>query len=133
MTTSAAAASELIQRLNQAWQANDLATVSAAYHPDAVLLPPDLGPVIRGREAITDTYAIFNSSAVLRRFEVTDTEVFDFQSSHAVHLKFTLAYELEGAILEDRGLDIYITSPLADGLAIVWRQQVVLASSELTD
>lgn len=133
MTTSAAAARELITRLNQAWQAGDMATVSTSYHPNAVLLPPDLGPVIRGREAIVETYAEFNTAAVLRHFEVTDTQVFDFESSHAVHLKFTLAYEFDGTALEDEGLDIYLTSPYANGLTVVWRQQVVLASRELTD
>ncbi len=133
MTTSAAAARDLITGLNQAWPAGDLATISTSYHPDAVLLPPDLGPVIRGREAIVDTYAEFNNAAVLRHFDITDTQVFDFESSHAVHLKFTLAYEFDGAALEDQGLDIYITSPYANGLVVVWRQQVVLASRELTD
>lgn len=133
MTTSADAARDLITTLNQAWQAGDMGTVSATYHPQAVLLPPDLGPVIRGRDAIVDTYTDFNANAVLRHFEVTDTEVFDFESSHAVHLKFTLAYEFDGATLEDEGLDIYLTSPYAGGLTVVWRQQVVLASRELTD
>ena len=133
MTPSAAAAHELITNLNQAWQANDMVTVSAIYHPDAVLLPPDLGPVIRGRDAIAETYAMFNTSAELRRFEVTETEVFDFESSQAVHLHFTLAYELEGSTLEDKGLDIYLINPSASGLTVVWRQQVVLASRELTD
>ena len=132
MTTSAAAL-DLITRLNQAWQAGDMTTVGASYHPDAVLLPPDLGPVIRGRDAIVDTYAEFNRSAVFRYFEVNNAEVFDFNSSQAVHLKFTLAYELEGTTLEDEGLDIYFISPYAGGLTVVWRQQVVLASRELTD
>lgn len=133
MTTSAGAARDLITTLNQAWQAGDMATVSTTYHPDAVLLPPDLGPVIRGRDAIVETYAEFNNAANLRHFEVTDTQIFDFESSHAVHLKFTLAYEFEGTILEDEGLDIYLTSPYAGRLTVVWRQQVVLASRELTD
>lgn len=133
MTTSAAAARDLITTLNQAWQTGDMATVSTSYHPDAVLLPPDLGPVIRGRDAIVETYAEFNNAAVLRHFEVTDTDIFDFESSHAVHVKFTLAYEFDGAALEDQGLDIYLTNPYANGLVVVWRQQVVLASRELTD
>ncbi len=50
-----------------------------------------------------------------------------------MHLHFTLAYELEGSTLEDKGLDIYLINPSASGLTVVWRQQVVLASRELTD
>lgn len=128
-----ASAQDLITTLNQAWPAGDMATVSISYHPDAILLPPDLGPVIRGRDAIVETYASFNTLAELRQFEVTDTEVFDFHSSQAVHVKFTLAYKLDDTNLEDQGLDVYLISPYAAGLSIVWRQQVVLASRELTD
>lgn len=127
------AARNLITTLNQAWQTGDMATVSASYHPHAILLPPDLGPVIRGRDAIVETYAAFNRLAKLRHFEVTDTELFDFDSSQALHVKFTLAYQLDGATLEDKGLDVYLISPQGDGLSVVWRQQVVLASGELTD
>jgi len=126
--TTAADAQELITKLNQAWPAGDLATVSASYHPQAVLLPPDLGAPIRGRDDITDTYALFNASATLEGFEETAIEIFDFESSQAVHLNFTLAYELDGTNLEDRGLEIYLLSPHAGELKIVWRQQIVLAS-----
>jgi len=126
-------AQQVISNLNQAWQANDLAKVSACFHPDAVLLPPDLGPAIQGQAAITEAYATFNNSAKLLSFSETQWQTFTFESSHAVHLHFSLAYELDGQRLQDDGLDIYLLELCAQELVVVWRQQIVSASQALPD
>ncbi len=123
-------ATACVQTLNDAWPKGDMSTLASCYHPEAVLLPPDLGPVIRGRDDIVDTYATFNSSATLKEFSVTETQCFDFGSSMAVHLHFTISYDLGAEGFTDDGLDIYLLSPHQGRWVVVWRQQVVLQSRE---
>ncbi len=132
MTTTKNSALACVEELNAAWPVGDMATVGSCYHPDAVLLPPDLGPVIQGRDDIVETYATFNSSAALTEFNVTDTECFDFGASTAVHLHFSVAYQLGDQSYNDDGLDIYLLNPHQERWVVVWRQQIVLASHSTT-
>ena len=104
----------------------DFEGYSRLYHPDAVLLPPDAGAVITGREQITDTYRDFFEHAHLEDFRVASVEQYEFDSGTAVHLRFEVTYGLGEERLCDRGLEVYWvdTTPL-----ILWRQQIIDAST----
>ena len=67
-----------VDALNDAWRAGRVQDVGAFYHEDAVLLPPDLGEPIIGRQAIVATYADFVERASLERFDKLDLATFGF-------------------------------------------------------
>ena len=66
---SAAAVRAFIAELNDCWQRGDVEALTHCYHPDVVLLPPDLGPPIRGRDAVVASYRDFLDAARLDRFQ----------------------------------------------------------------
>ena len=58
-------ARRFVLALNDCWQAADLSALEGFYHPDVVLLPPDLGQPICGREAVVASYGEFLQAASL--------------------------------------------------------------------
>ena len=61
-----------VDRLQQAWQQRDWHELAEMYHPEAVLLPPDLGETLVGRDSILQTYREFDDQAHLHAFERGD-------------------------------------------------------------
>lgn len=119
--------------LNECWQSGDLDALAEFYHPDVVLLPPDLGEPIRGRGQVVDSYREFQNAATLEDFQITGLEVFDFSGSTAnatwmAHLTFTVSYTLDGDHYIESGLEIYTVAEVAGALKILWRHQSVLDS-----
>ena len=125
-----------LMSLHDCWPAGERAALARFYHPDVVLLPPDLGPPIRGRDAVVDSYQEFLSAARMQTFAVTDLDVFEFPaaqgstriSTYMAHLNFEISYELGGDHYIEQGLEIYTVLETGDQLQIVWRSQTVLDS-----
>lgn len=118
--------------LNDCWQRGDVDALASCYHPDVVLLPPDLGVPIRGRDAVVASYRDFLEAARLDRFQAVDLDVFSFPAgdgaTHVAHLTFEIDYTLADERYLERGLEIYVMQEHAGRLQIIWRQQAVLDS-----
>jgi uncharacterized protein (TIGR02246 family) len=129
MTADAARA--LLIELNECWQTGDLAAIAAYYHPDVVLLPPDLGEPILGRDAVVASYGEFLQAATLDHFEITNLEIFSFEPDTATcvaHLTFNVVYALDGDTYVEKGLEVYTLGECGGELKILWRHQNVLDS-----
>ncbi len=123
----------LISALNDAWQQEDWTAVEGCYHKDVVLMPPDAGTPILGRDAVLETYRDFCQAARLERFHQLELEVFSFERTHIAHMRFEVDYELDGERYRDEGLEIYVLAPAGDGAApvVIWRQQQLLNQQRL--
>ena len=123
-----------LTELNHAWQRGDFAAVSDCYHPDAVMLPPDMETPIAGRDAVVATYRDFAESATLLEFTVTRVESFSFAAPEGgsalqmAHMYFDVRYEHLGTTYSESGLEIYALLEAAHKLQIVWRSQSVIGS-----
>ncbi len=116
--------------LNECWQQGDLAAIADFYHPDVVLLPPDMGAPIRGREAVVGSYRDFLDAATLKQFEITRLDVFPFDGAGTLmaHLSFDIAYSLDGDDYVEKGLEVYTLAERDSEMKILWRHQAVLDS-----
>ena len=121
--------------LHRTWPEDDPEALARFYHPDAVLLPPDLGTPIVGRDAIVLSYQDFLQAATLHDFNVTELDVHSFvttkdasTSSHVAHLYFDILYSLGDVRFSEQGLEAYTIIEAGDALQIIWRNQMVLDS-----
>ena len=124
---------DFVRALHECWPRGDLDALENFYHADVVLLPPDLGPPIRGRTAVVESYREFLGAAELERFELTAMDLFSFPTAAAgstfmVHATFDIDYRLDGEDYREQGLEVYTIQDDGERLAIVWRQQIVLDS-----
>ncbi|MEM1229414.1 MAG: nuclear transport factor 2 family protein [Pseudomonadota bacterium] len=117
----------LVHRLNTHWQAAQWDALSLLYHPKAVLVPPDVTPVITGRDAIVATYEEFADAATLHDFKTGAIRSYRFDTSAVVEADFTVDYSVQGERYLDEGHETYVLERAATpvGYHIVWRQQYV--------
>lgn len=130
---STQAARQFLIDLNECWQQGDLAAIAGFYHPDVVLLPPDLGMPILGRDAVVGSYRDFLDAATLNHFQITSLEVFPFETNghpatYAAHLAFDVTYTLGEEVFVEKGLEVYTLSGQDGQMKILWRHQTVLDS-----
>lgn len=123
-----------IEHLNACWQTERWDELAAIYHPDAILLPPDLSDPIRGRAAIIESYRNFAEQASLQSFSTPQIDCYEFACTKVVHARFRIAYRLGQQDAEDEGLEIYVLEQQSEAEApvIVWRQQIVEQSRTLS-
>lgn len=112
---------EIVRHCNDAWQQRDWQALVACYHPEAILLPPDAGEPISGRDAIIATYQEFMEVAHIEEFQVIELTSHDFAHTHIVHMRFELEYQLESQTLKDIGLEVYVL----EDASIIWRSQSI--------
>ena len=134
-----------IAELHTCWPSGDLTALARFYHTDVVLLPPDLGTPICGRDAVVDSYREFLEAAKLISFETDSLETYPFAHNNSqndardntqksaltcmVHLNFEIVYDLDDERYVEKGLEVYtIIDQGDDGLKIIWRSQTVLDS-----
>ena len=119
--------SELIVRAcNDAWQQSDWSTLENCFHPQAVLLPPDAGDPIVGRDQILETYQEFMAAADVTEFTIDDLVCFPFSATSMVHMRFTLDYRIADEAFTDSGLEVYAIDSSGPEARIVWRSQMIL-------
>lgn len=114
-----------VRGLNDAWRSGDWARLGDCYHERAVLLPPDAGAPIVGREAILATYREFAALAQLNDFSIPALDVFSFGDTHMAHMRFTVDYVYDEDHTIDSGLEIYAIVT-TERPRVVWRQQCLL-------
>ncbi|MCZ6640467.1 MAG: nuclear transport factor 2 family protein [Gammaproteobacteria bacterium] len=121
-----------VRELNDTWQQGKLDELTRFYHPDVVLLPPDSGEPIHGRNAVIGSYGDFASAATLHDFIVSSLEVFEFATTAVVHMRFVVEFSLQDQRLREGGLEIYVLNIVDGEPSIVWRSQQILESREIT-
>jgi len=120
--------------LNETWQAGRFDQLAGYYHPDVVLLPPDAGAPIVGRDAVVASYLEFSDAAELQEFQITSLEIFTFETVSACHMRFDIDYRIDGDRLHESGLEVYMVEhPTSERTqpTILWRSQSVLDVSEV--
>lgn len=123
LTTLARAA---VERLQVAWQNEDWDTVGTLFHPAAMLLPPDMGPIIHSRAEIVASYQEFMAQAQMHTFAMTRCEVQPFASSCMVQCGFDIEFSLGSGRESSQLQELYLLERQdAAGVQIVWRQQLV--------
>ena len=127
-----------VESIQHHWQSGDLASLAKCYDEHVVLLPPDMGEPIVGRDAVLSGYADFLRAASLERFRITDLAVYTFDGPDAgqffaAHMEFELTYVLDGTRYRDGGLEVYhIVATENAPPRVLWRSQVVLDSESLS-
>ena len=117
-----------LERLNAAWLQPDYPALAICYHPDVVLLPPDAGEPIVGRDAVLDSYREFHAAGTVESFQPDPAALYPFPGGATCHMGFGIEYRLGNAHFSERGLEVYTLVPdeRGDDCQIVWRAQFAL-------
>ncbi len=126
------APNEFVAALNEAWQQGDWDLLASMYHPQVVLVPPDLGPNLVGWQAILETYQDFRARAQLHELRVLNVDAHEFEHSQIVHCEFKADYSLDDARSVETGVEIYVLEQGPKNRPrIIWRQQIIQGTSSV--
>ena len=129
---------EFFAELNSCWQQGKLDELHRFYHENVILLPPDDGIPIIGREAVVGSYREFDATATLRDFRITKLSVYTFDNSasaktHVVHMDFEVEYDLDALTHAECGLEVYtLIESEKSPPQIIWRRQSVTDTRTVT-
>lgn len=119
-----------ISELNEAWQEQRFEAIGEYYHPDVILLPPDAGEPITGRDAVVASYGDF-AAAELLDFTVERYDTYEFSGTGVCHMRFAVEYTLDGARYRERGLEVYVIVDVETRPQIIWRSQSLTEISDI--
>ncbi len=136
---------DFLNHLNKSWLDQDYEALASAYHPEVILLPPDAGIPLEGRETICATYQDFHAACSVDRFMITELQSWTFaqqnQTVTKAHMRFEIDYRLKDVSTSvtgappvsrpelqcEQGLEVYtLLSNPGSAPQIIWRAQFTL-------
>jgi ketosteroid isomerase-like protein len=113
--------SEVLTAVNRAWCAGRIEELRSFFHPDAVIVGPDLTPVGRGRDACVESYAEFLAAATVHEFDETQVRVDDYGNAAVVSYDYRIRYELKDMTYDERGREVILLVRQDETWQVAWR------------
>jgi Domain of unknown function (DUF4440) len=113
--------SEVLTAVNRAWRAGRIEELRSLFHPDAVIVGPDLTPVGRGRDACVESYAEFLAAATVHEFDETQVRVDDYGHAAAVSYDYRIRYAMKGMTYDERGREVILLVRQGEAWQVAWR------------
>ncbi|MFN8517804.1 MAG: nuclear transport factor 2 family protein [Chloroflexota bacterium] len=107
--------------INDAWLSGDPDAMAEELHPEVVLLPPDDGPRLEGREAAVGSYRSFLGSAVVRSWTERGLTCDIADGTAVVRYRFELSGEMGGEARTDVGHDLWVLAREGGRWRASWR------------
>jgi ketosteroid isomerase-like protein len=115
---------QLVLELNQAWLEGRVEELPRFFHQDVVMMLPNAGGRVEGREAMVLSYRQFVEAAEIHEFEIVKLQADVYEGTAVATLEFPVTYELGGTVYDETGTDLTILSLGDDGWQVVWRTQL---------
>ena len=116
---------DTIEALNHAWRTGRADEIDDLFHPDAVILHPDLEGRTEGRDACVQTYIDFALQATVSRLEVFEPQVDVFADTAVVSYGFEIDYEMHGNATQNSGTELTVLMQHEGRWQLAWRTLVM--------
>jgi uncharacterized protein (TIGR02246 family) len=113
--------SEALTAINRAWRAGRLDELRSFFHPDAVIVRPDLTPVGSGRDACVESYAEFLAAATVHEFDETQVRVDEYDRAAVVSYEYRIRYDSNGVAYDERGREVIVLVRQDETWQVAWR------------
>jgi uncharacterized protein DUF4440 len=113
--------SEVLTAVNRAWRGGRLEELRPFFHPDVVIVGPDLTPVGRGRDACVSSYAQFLAAATVHEFEETEVRLDEYDHAAVVSYGYRIRYDLDDVGYDERGREVILLVRRGETWQVAWR------------
>lgn len=120
-----------LDRIQQAWLANQPSDMRPFLHPDVVMAYPGFGGYARGADTLIGGFEEFCSTARIRSFEESDVHVTEVADAAVITYRFSMVYERAGATWESTGRDLWVFAREGGQAVAIWRTMLDLEEREL--
>jgi ketosteroid isomerase-like protein len=112
---------DFVRRLDAAWLNRRFEELEHYFHPDVVVVAPDLTTRVAGREACIASYRDFMTTARVHSFDSRPAQV-DLASSTAVAVTpYEIDYELSTGRWRGTGKEVLVLERDGNDWLVVWR------------
>jgi len=112
---------EVFAAFNRAWRTGRLEELPSFFHPEAVIVGPDLTPLGRGRAACVESYAQFLAVATVHEFEATRVHADEYDQAAVVSYDYRIRYESEDGVHDERGSEVMLLVRQDETWQVAWR------------
>jgi ketosteroid isomerase-like protein len=112
---------EVVTAVNQAWRDGRFEELGSLFHPDAVIVGPDLTPVARGRDACVQSYAEFSAAATVHEFDETWVRLHEYGNAAVVGYEYRIRYEFKDGAYDERGREVILLVRRDETWQVAWR------------
>jgi ketosteroid isomerase-like protein len=113
--------SEVLTAVNRAWRGGRLEELRSFFHPDVVVVGPDLTPVGSGRDACVESYAQFLAAATVHEFEETQVRLDEYGQAAVVSYDYRIRYDVNDVGYDERGREVIILVRQGETWQVAWR------------
>ena len=97
-----------LSKLNSAWREKRFEELPAFFDPAIVMKGPGLKELVRGREALVQSYADFMAQSRIIDYAETDHSAHTWGDTAAVTYNWTMTYEQKGETKRESGQDMFV-------------------------
>lgn len=119
---------QFIRDLNETWREHRYQDLRQYFADDVVMLQPGGHAVLKGVDAMIDSYRQFGEVGTIHAFDITELSVYNYSSFVMCHMGFTVDYEIQAGRFVENGLEIYTIDNSGPEPRIVWRTQITFNS-----
>ena len=121
-----------VEASNRAWLDGRARDVAALFADDVVFVAPDQTVALRGRDAMVQSYVDYVAAVTTHAFTVDARAVEVAGDTAVASYRFTVRYEVEGKVEDERGQEILVFARRPDtkdgAWKCVWRTQIFLGA-----
>lgn len=120
----------LIGQINRAWVENRVDELVQYFHEGMVIVAPQFGGRLEGREACIESYREFTGRATVEEVQEKDLSI-DVRGCTAVATyRYAVSYTLNGARHRDSGWDVFVFTREGERWLAVWRTMILPGGGE---
>ncbi|HXX14414.1 MAG TPA: nuclear transport factor 2 family protein [Candidatus Eremiobacteraceae bacterium] len=94
--------------LNSAWRERRFEELARFFDPDIVMKGPGLKELVRGRQALVQSYADFMERSSVVEYAESDHSTQAWGDTAAVTYNWTMTYEQKGETKRESGQDMFV-------------------------
>ncbi len=111
----------VVQRLNRAAAAGDVAALEPLVHPDIVVVPPGFQVRAVGRAAYLKSVEDFAARGTVQSYEALEPEIDLYDTTAVVAYRYESVWEAEGERHTERGHELWVLVQQEEGWVLAWR------------
>lgn len=111
----------LVKRLNAAWLGKRFDELTAYFHPDVVVVAPDLSTRVVGRDACVASYRDFVGGATIHHFEDAPAHVDVTAAAAVAVVPYEIDYEIPSGRWRGAGKEVLVLEERGAEWLVVWR------------
>jgi ketosteroid isomerase-like protein len=116
---------EIVEKINRAWAEDHVEDLARYFHENMVIVAPEFGGRLEGREACVESYREFTGRAKVNDLRLKDISIDVCGSTAVATYQFAVTYTMNDARHRNIGWDVFVFTHENDRWWATWRTMII--------